>query len=64
MVEEYNTDTGVLVKRMWKKNASFQRDDKWEVEVGDPSTNIRSDDSIQKLGIRESENSVSCWTKA
>ena len=59
MVEEYNMDTNVLSKRMWKRNASLQKDDKWDVEVGDPFNEIGDEDSIQSIGIKESKDNVS-----
>jgi len=63
MVEEYNTDTGILSKRAWKRNIGVRKDDKWEVEVGDPFSEVRGEDSLQSIGIKESENTVSCFLK-
>ncbi|XP_013191145.2 protein DPCD isoform X2 [Amyelois transitella] len=36
MVEEYNTDTEVLLRRAWKVKGKLGGEGKWEVEVGDP----------------------------
>ncbi|XP_050679025.1 protein DPCD [Leptidea sinapis] len=36
MVEEYNTDTKVLLRRAWKVKGKLGCDGKWDVEVGDP----------------------------
>lgn len=58
MVEEYNLGTGVLNKRAWKSNSSIRKDSDWEIEVGDPLTEIH-EDSFQNIGIKESQDSVS-----
>lgn len=39
MVEEYNIDTQVLLRRAWKLKGKLGVDEKWEVEVGDPIPN-------------------------
>lgn len=39
MVEEYNIDTQVLLRRAWKLKGKLGADEKWEVEVGDPIPN-------------------------
>lgn len=39
MVEEYNIDTQVLLRRAWKVNGKLGVNEKWEVEVGDPIPN-------------------------
>ncbi|XP_041980187.1 protein DPCD [Aricia agestis] len=36
MVEEYNSDTKVLLRRAWKVKGKLGGDGKWLVEVGDP----------------------------
>ncbi|XP_049872347.1 protein DPCD [Pectinophora gossypiella] len=36
MVEEYNIDTQVLLRRAWKVKAKLGGEGKWDVEVGDP----------------------------
>ncbi|XP_026748949.1 protein DPCD [Galleria mellonella] len=36
MVEEYNVDTQVLLRRAWKVKSKLGGDGKWEVEIGDP----------------------------
>nr|XP_049703418.1 protein DPCD [Helicoverpa armigera] len=36
MVEEYNVDTQVLLRRAWKVKGKLGGDGKWEVEIGDP----------------------------
>lgn len=35
MVEEYNVDTQVLIRRAWKVKRNLGGEGKWEVEVGD-----------------------------
>lgn len=39
MVEEYNIETQVLLRRAWKLKGKLGVDEKWEVEVGDPIPN-------------------------
>lgn len=36
MVEEYNVDTQVLLRRAWKVKGKLGGDGKWDVEIGDP----------------------------
>ncbi|XP_055591978.1 protein DPCD [Uranotaenia lowii] len=36
MVEEYSTETGVILRRAWKKKSDLIRKDEWEIELGDP----------------------------
>ncbi|KAG6446036.1 protein DPCD [Manduca sexta] len=36
MVEEYNVDTQVLLRRAWKVKGKLGGEGKWEVEIGDP----------------------------
>lgn len=36
MVEEYNIDTQVLLRRAWKVRAQLGGEGKWDVEIGDP----------------------------
>lgn len=36
MVEEYNVDTQVLLRRAWKVKGKIGGEGKWEVEIGDP----------------------------
>ncbi|XP_029156929.1 protein DPCD [Nylanderia fulva] len=50
MVEEYNLDTHVVMRRIWKKKNSFGTDLGWTVEIGDPEPNENS----MEIGIRES----------
>ncbi|XP_050449225.1 protein DPCD-like [Cataglyphis hispanica] len=53
MVEEYNMDTNVVVRRIWKKKNSFGTDQGWIVEIGDPEP---KENNIEKEGIQESSN--------
>ncbi|CAK1555398.1 unnamed protein product [Leptosia nina] len=36
MVEEYNVDTQVLLRRAWKAKGKLGSEGKWDVEIGDP----------------------------
>ncbi|CAH0720113.1 unnamed protein product, partial [Brenthis ino] len=36
MVEEYNVDTNVLLRRAWKMKGKLGGEGKWSVEIGDP----------------------------
>ncbi|KAL6446286.1 hypothetical protein ACFW04_001116 [Cataglyphis niger] len=53
MVEEYNIDTNVVVRRIWKKKNSFGTDQGWIVEIGDPEP---KENNVEKEGIQESSN--------
>lgn len=55
MVEEYNMDTNVVVRRLWKKKNNFDTDIGWTVEIGDPEP---KENTIEKDGIQESSNTV------
>jgi len=55
MVEEYNMDTNVVVRRLWKKKNNFGTDIGWIVEIGDPEP---KESNIEKDGIQESSNTV------
>ncbi|XP_011498939.1 PREDICTED: protein DPCD [Ceratosolen solmsi marchali] len=53
MVEEYNMDTNVLVKRAWKEKGKLGQEIGWVVEVGDPDL---PKDNLDAVGIRESSS--------
>ncbi|KMQ89102.1 protein dpcd-like protein [Lasius niger] len=53
MVEEYNIDTNVVMRRIWKKKNSFGTDIGWTVEIGDPEP---TENNIEIDGIQESSN--------
>lgn len=55
MVEEYNTDTNVVVRRAWKEKNGFGMNIGWTVEVGDPEL---KQNNIEMYGIEESSNAV------
>lgn len=55
MVEEYNIDTNVVVRRAWKEQNSFGTNIGWAVEVGDPEL---KQNNIEIYGIEESSNAV------
>lgn len=42
MVEEYNADTQVLLRRAWKIKGKLGGEGKWEVEIGDPIPDLTS----------------------
>ncbi|XP_035793751.1 protein DPCD-like isoform X1 [Anopheles albimanus] len=35
MIEEYNIETGIVLKRAWKVKSRLIRKDEWEIELGD-----------------------------
>lgn len=53
MVEEYNLDTEVLLRRAWnvRGKTNFKSDGKWAVEVGDP---------IPEPNVTETSNIIEC----
>ncbi|XP_025075461.1 protein DPCD [Pogonomyrmex barbatus] len=53
MVEEYNLDTNVVVRRAWKAKNGFGTNIGWTIEVGDPEIKV---DNIEIYGIQESSN--------
>jgi hypothetical protein len=55
MVEEYNMETNVLVKRAWKEKGKLGQENGWVVEVGDPDRLVENLDTV---GIRESSSAV------
>jgi len=57
MVEEYSTDTNVVVRRAWKEKNGFGTNIGWMVEVGDPE--LKQNNNIEIYGIEESSNTVS-----
>jgi len=56
MVEEYNVDTNVVVRRTWKEENRFGTNIGWTVEVGDPE--LKKENNIEIYGIEESSNAV------
>ncbi|XP_052861891.1 protein DPCD [Anopheles cruzii] len=36
MAEEYSTETGVIIRRAWKKKTELMRKEEWEIELGEP----------------------------
>lgn len=60
MIECYNMDTNVVVRRVWKKRGSFGTDIGYDVEVGDPEPkqNYQSEPNIETALIQESSNVV------
>ncbi|XP_011158168.2 protein DPCD [Solenopsis invicta] len=53
MVEEYNTDTNIVVRRIWKEKNSFGTKLGWTVEIGEPEL---KQNNIEICGIEESSN--------
>ncbi|KAI4480301.1 hypothetical protein M0804_010299 [Polistes exclamans] len=53
MVEEYNMNTNVLVRRAWKEKKDFTETAGWIVEVGDPEPKLNN---IETFGIQESSS--------
>lgn len=57
MVEEYNVDTQVLLRRAWKVKGKLGGDGKWVVEIGDPIPDATP--TIEVADIVESKDQVS-----
>lgn len=57
MVEEYNTDTQVLLRRAWKIKSKIGGEAKWEVEIGDPIPDMTP--NIDSADIMEAKDQVS-----
>ena len=57
LVEEYNADTNVLVRRAQRQKGKIGQDMGWMVEVGDPEPS--SKDNLDIIGIKESSSAVS-----
>lgn len=57
MVEEYNIDTEVLLRRAWKLKGKLKSDGKWDVEIGDPIPDLSSSEIPD---IIESQDQVYC----
>ena len=57
MVEEYNVDTHVLLRRAWKMKGKLGGEGKWSVEVGDPIPDATPNTDV--LDIIESKDQVS-----
>ncbi|XP_067002673.1 protein DPCD [Anabrus simplex] len=54
MVEEYNMETDVLVKRAWRNRTKLKGDGaQWDVEIGDPEASLVS---LESIGIKESSS--------
>lgn len=57
MVEEYNVDTHVLLRRAWKMKGKLGGEGKWSVEVGDPIPDATPNTDF--IDIIESKDQVS-----
>jgi hypothetical protein len=55
MVEEYNLETDVLIRRAWRKKNSLGGEGQWEVEIGDPESRFLN---LDQVGIKESSSAV------
>jgi hypothetical protein len=55
MVEEYNRETGVLIRRAWRKKNTLGGEGQWDVEIGDPETQFLN---LDQAGIKESSSAV------
>lgn len=49
MVEEYNLDTQVLLRRAWKIKGNLGGDGKWLVEIGDPIPEVNPNSKISEI---------------
>lgn len=54
MVEEYNMETEVLIRRAWKVRTELGGEGVWDVEIGDPEPKINTDAVL----IAENSNQV------
>lgn len=57
MVEEYNLETNVVVRRAWKVVKKFGAQPVWDVEVGDPDVTFSPDS--ENIGLKEISTAVS-----
>lgn len=57
MVEEYSLDTGVLLRRAWKRNKELRGEAVWDIEVGDSIPDVAVADDGAFL-MRESNTEV------
>ncbi|XP_034950416.1 protein DPCD [Chelonus insularis] len=53
LVEEYNLDTSIVVRRAWKEKGKLNQDAGWTVEIGDPEPRK---DNNEIFMIKESSN--------
>ncbi|XP_021939783.1 protein DPCD [Zootermopsis nevadensis] len=53
MVEEYNCETDVLIRRAWRKKSSLGGEGQWDVEIGDPEEHFLN---IDQVLIKESSS--------
>ncbi|GBP22585.1 Protein DPCD [Eumeta japonica] len=53
MVEEYNTDTEVLLRRTWKVRGKLGGEGKWDVEVGDPIPDVTNAETIDIIESKD-----------
>ncbi|XP_068633891.1 protein DPCD [Battus philenor] len=49
MVEEYNVDTQVLLRRAWKVKGKLDGEGKWYVEIGDPIPEVTPNSELSDL---------------
>lgn len=59
MVEEYNVDTQVLLRRAWKVKGKIGGEGKWDVEIGDPIPDATPHIENAGADIMESKDQVS-----
>lgn len=46
MVEEYSTETGIVLRRAWKMPSDLIQKDNWEIELGDPIPKMLKSDAF------------------
>lgn len=56
MVEEYNVNTNVVVRRAWRKKNNFGKPIGWSIEIGEPEMFIEDESTTSE--IQESSNMV------
>lgn len=59
MVEEYSMETGVCLRRAWKKKHELRGDPDWETELGEPVRNIEEAAKETTFLVKESSSEVS-----
>jgi hypothetical protein len=55
MVEEYNCETDVLMRRAWRRKSALGGEGQWDVEIGDPESRFLNHEQV---GIKESSGAV------
>ncbi|XP_055621694.1 protein DPCD [Toxorhynchites rutilus septentrionalis] len=46
MIEEYSTETGVILRRAWKVRSDLLKNDNWSIELGDAIPKVEKNDGF------------------